>query len=359
MVGLTATPFSKGLGKTYTNVVNVTTTDRLTAEGWLAPLKVYAAKEIDMTGAAKNNAGEWLDREVEQRGARIVGDIVTEWQAKTQEHFGGPVKTIAFSATVAHGEEICRAFQAAGYDFRQISYRDTNEDRRKALIKAFREGRIMGLVSCEALAKGFDVEDVLCLIGARPYRKSLAAHIQQIGRVMRIAPGKEFGLVLDHAGNFHGFYQETMEFFAEGCNQLDDGKRQNVTRREGKQRTDVVCRCGYILPHGVISCPSCGRERQVRSGVAVAPGRMEPVDTEPGSRPWQNPDWAWGQFCAIALVKKGGDVEAAHKNAKWLYSLNFKRWPEHGKRFSPAAELDPRTEGKRRSLITAWAKGKK
>ena len=61
-------------------------------------------------------------------------------------------------------------------------------------------------MSCEALAKGFDVPDVLCLIGARPYRKSLAAHIQQIGRVMRPSPGKEFALVLDFAGNVHGFY---------------------------------------------------------------------------------------------------------------------------------------------------------
>ena len=141
VIGLTATPFTKGLGQRYTNVVNVTTTDKLISDGWLAPLKVYASREIDMEGAARTKAGEWLDREVERRGAKIVGDIVSEWQEKTAQHFGGPVKTIAFSATVAHGEEMCRASQAAGYDFRQISYRDKDDAHRQRLIDAFRSGR--------------------------------------------------------------------------------------------------------------------------------------------------------------------------------------------------------------------------
>ncbi len=199
VIGLTATPFSKGMGEVYSNVVNVTTTNELIAAGWLAPLKVYAAKEIDMIGA-KVIAGEWSDREVEDRGRAIIGDIVAEWQDKTQKHFGGPVKTIAFSATVDHGEEICRQFQAAGYNFQQVSYRDGNDERRAKLIEEFRkpDSSIVGLVSCEALAKGFDVPDILCGIGAQPYRKSFSSHIQMIGRAMRSAPGKQFALWLDH-----------------------------------------------------------------------------------------------------------------------------------------------------------------
>ena len=77
VIGLTATPFSPGMGETYTNMVNVTTTNQLIEQGYLAPLKVYAAKEIDMTGA-KVIAGEWSDREIETRGKAIIGDIVGE-----------------------------------------------------------------------------------------------------------------------------------------------------------------------------------------------------------------------------------------------------------------------------------------
>jgi DNA repair protein RadD len=50
VIGLTATPFTKGLKELYTNIVNVTTTDKLVAEGHLVPLKMYAAKAIDMAG---------------------------------------------------------------------------------------------------------------------------------------------------------------------------------------------------------------------------------------------------------------------------------------------------------------------
>ena len=160
VIGLTATPFAKGLGQVYSNVVNVTTTNELIEQGYLAPLAVYAAKEIDMAGA-KVVAGEWTDREVETRSKAIIGDIVAEWVDKTTKHFGGPVKTIAFSATVDHGEEICRQFQAAGFNFQQISYKDSNDERRARLIEEFRkpDSSIVGLVSCEALAKGFDCFD--------------------------------------------------------------------------------------------------------------------------------------------------------------------------------------------------------
>ncbi|MBP9032630.1 MAG: DEAD/DEAH box helicase family protein [Pseudomonadales bacterium] len=199
VLGLTATPFTEGLSRLYTNVVNVTTTNKLIDEGYLVPLKVYAAKAIDMSGA-KVVGGEWAEREIEERGTQIVGDIVNEWVDKTQKHFGGPAKTIVFSATVAHGDELCRQFQAAGFNFVQVSYKDGNDERRRQVIEEFRRphSAIHGLVSCEALTKGFDVPDVLVGIAARPYRKSFSSHIQQLGRVMRTAPGKEFALWLDH-----------------------------------------------------------------------------------------------------------------------------------------------------------------
>ena len=356
-IGLTATPFTRGLGAVYTNVVNVTTTDQLIAEGWLAPLRAYAATEIDMTGAATNNGGEWQDREVERRGARIVGDIVSEWVEKTTAHFGGPVKTIGFSATVAHGEEICRAFQAAGHDFRQISYRDRDDAYRAGLIDGFRRGEFTGLVSCETLAKGFDVPDVRCLIVARPYRKSLAAHIQQIGRAMRPAPGKEYALVLDHAGNFTGFLDETLDFWAYGVDRLDDGKCQNVTRREGKQRAAVVCDCGMVMPPGISTCPACGHERRRHSEVETVAGQMEALDlTAKGSRRWhEDKAWTWSQMCSVALAWKRGEVEPAKRLAYAQYRNLYGEgppWP-----FSPASGLpDRRVERKMIQKIRAWRK---
>ena len=84
VIGLTATPFTKGLGNLYTNVVCGATTEQLVIKKWLTPLKVFIAKEIDMTGA-KKIAGEWSPDVVTERGMLLTGDIVQEWIKKTHE----------------------------------------------------------------------------------------------------------------------------------------------------------------------------------------------------------------------------------------------------------------------------------
>ena len=57
-IGLSATPLTKGLGKVYTHLVNAATTNFLlenlnprTEMTYLAPLKIYSCKPIDMTQA--------------------------------------------------------------------------------------------------------------------------------------------------------------------------------------------------------------------------------------------------------------------------------------------------------------------
>ncbi len=277
VVGLTATPFTKGMGKVYSNMINVATMNDLIARGYLVPLKMYAAKAINVEGM-KVVAGEWSEREIEERGLEIIGDIVSEWQAKTEQHFGGPVKTIVFSATVDHGEELCRKFQAAGFNFQQISYRDGGDDHRRALISEFRkpDSTIHGLVSCEVFTKGFDLADVLCGVSARPYRKSLSSHIQQMGRVMRASPGKEFGLWLDHSGNVLRFWNDVEDIFESGVNELDDGKREEKARKEPteKERAEIRCVCGMVLLPEQKACPACGKERIRASKVEQLPGSM-------------------------------------------------------------------------------------
>lgn len=57
VVGLSATPFTKGLGNIYSNVISSVTTQELVNLKRLVPLRVYVAKEIDMAGA-KKVAGE-------------------------------------------------------------------------------------------------------------------------------------------------------------------------------------------------------------------------------------------------------------------------------------------------------------
>lgn len=365
VVGLTATPFTKGLGQLFSNVVNVTTTDRLISEGFLVPVKAYAGKAADMTGAKTKFDGEWAEDEMESRGLTIIGDIVSEWIAKTQQHFSGPVKTIVFSATVAHGEELCRRFQDAGFNFQQISYKDGNDERRRALIEEFRkpDSEITGLVSCEALAKGFDVPDILCGIAARPYRKSLSGHIQQLGRVMRPYPGKTFALWLDHSGNFLRFMNDTQEVFAEGVSRLNEKEYDAKVRKEPdeKEKKQFTCgACHYVMSAKATHCPACGWERpRGRSEVKEVGGELHEVVLN--GKASNMPTWAedresvWRQLCGLALERKRGDEEKAKRFALAQYKNIYNAWPNADFSAQNVEVPHPQLVRKVKQMVIRWA----
>lgn len=156
VIGLTATPFTKGLAHTYTNVATATTTSELVNGGSLVPLSVYIAKEIDMTGA-KKVAGEWSQKEATTRGMTITGDVVAEWEKKTHELFGRARKTIVFCAGVAHGQDLAEKFNAAGYNFVCLSYKDEDEFKSDAIEEFSKpDSSITGLIATDILTKGFD-----------------------------------------------------------------------------------------------------------------------------------------------------------------------------------------------------------
>jgi DNA repair protein RadD len=275
VIGLTATPFTKGLGDLYTNVVCGSTTSDLVGKKWLTPLKVYIAKEIDMTGV-KKVAGEWAQDQVTERGMQITGDIVTEWALKTNQVFGKPVKTIVFCAGVAHGADLVQQFANKGYNFVSISYKD-NDEFKKAAIEDFAkpDTLIHGLIATDILTRGFDVPDVMVGVSARPFSKSLSSHIQQMGRVMRPFEGKEFALWLDHSGNYLRFRDEWDEIYADGVKSLE-GKAEKAKKEptEKLKKESKCSACGHLWPSNTDTCPSCGHVRQKRNLVDQVAGEL-------------------------------------------------------------------------------------
>jgi len=280
VIGLTATPFTKGLGKIYSRVVSSVTTQELVKLGRLAPLRVYVAKEIDMTGV-KKVAGEWSQDAVTERGLKITGDIVTEWVKKTHEVFGGPRKTVVFCAGVAHGADLAAKFNEAGYNFVSLSYKDDDQFKQDAIAEfAKPDSSIQGLIATDILTKGFDVPDVMIGVSARPFSKSLSSHIQQMGRVMRCHPGKDFALWLDHSGNYVRFQEEWEEVFECGVSELDDGKEKSKPEPTDEQKEAAKCPvCSHIWPREADACPSCGHVRERRNTVTAVPGEMVEVDS--------------------------------------------------------------------------------
>jgi len=274
VVGLTATPFTKGLADIYTNVIGAQPMNHLVEDGWVVPMKVYIAKEIDMTGASKNSFGEW---DASERGMKIVGDVVQEWTKKTYEIYGEPRKTIVFCAGVEHGRELVTQFAKAGYNFVSISYKEDDEFKRTTIEDFSKpDTTIHGLIATDILTRGFDVSDVHIGISARPFSKSFSSHVQQIGRVLRPHEGKEFGTWLDHSGNFLRFRNDWDDLYHDGVTELKAGGETTKREPTEKEKKESKCpECLALWTSKDNACSSCGHVRQVFQGITSIAGKLE------------------------------------------------------------------------------------
>lgn len=312
VIGLTATPFTKGLNTIFTNIVAGPTYEKIIENGWLVPLKVYVAKEIDMKGA-KKVAGEWASDEVTARGIQITGDIVTEWEKKTIEFFDKPVKTIVFCAGVTHGRDLEKKFKEAGYNFVSISYKE-DDDFKRLTIEEFSkpDSDIHGLIATDILTRGFDVTDVMIGISARPFSKSFSSHVQQIGRVMRPHPGKTFGLWLDHSGNFLRFKKDWDELYTDGVTELKDGGEKAKKEPTEREKKASKCpRCSVLWTFATDTCEECGYVKQRMSSVINVAGELEALDLKPNKA--FNTQQFYSELLYYARMKGYKDGWAAHK----------------------------------------------
>jgi len=351
VIGLSATPFTKGLGRVYDRVISTVTTSQLVEQKVLVPLRVFIAKEIDMTGA-KKVAGEWSQAEASSRGQKITGDIVQEWVSKTTAIFGGPRKTIVFCAGVNHGADLARKFAEQGYNFVAISYKDDDQYKRDVIEEFSKPDTTMhGLIATDILTKGFDVPDVMIGISARPFSKSLSSHIQQMGRVMRGHPGKEFALWLDHSGNYLRFREDWEEVYGSGVHGLDDGKEKAKKEPTDKEKAEAKCpACGALWSSGTDICSHCGYVRPRKSLVQEVPGEME--ELKPRNVNAMTKQQWWSMIYYNTLHKGWSRGRASH-----TFREKFGHWP-NGLKDLPVMP-NREVEGYIRSRMIAYIKGRR
>lgn len=312
VIGLTATPFTRGLGKWFDAVVNVTTTRKLIDDGWLSPYRIFSCAQPDMSAVKVRSTGEWDEKEASGKALEVVGDVVQEYL----KHGEGR-KFICSGVDTAHVDELQRQFLAAGINVATYTYKDSEDDRADVTLE-FRkpDSSIRGLITVTAASRGFDIPDVSCVIMARPLRKSLAEHIQLFGRGLRIAPGKTDCLVLDHSGNCSRFWHKCEDFFDNGITELDDGKPKEKQKAEKKESEPVKCPTCRVLHKPMPFCPACGHQYPRKAAVQHVPGTLtELIATKDAGLLRQQ---LWPQVVGWVL-EKTQDPERAQKRAQAIY----------------------------------------
>ena len=352
VIGLTATPFTRGLAKYFDAVINVTTTRKLIDEGWLSKYRIFSCAEPDMAGVRVKSTGEWDDHDASDRAQKIVGDVVGEYL-----NHGDGRKFICSAVDTKHVDELARQFREAGIEVATYTYLDGDDDRDRT-VREFRkpDSGIRGLVTVTAASRGFDVPDVSCIIMARPLRKSLAEHIQLFGRGLRIAEGKDDCLVLDHAGNCARFYDACETFFDAGQSELDDGSKRTRKAAEKKPREPVKCPQCRALHAPAPKCPCCGHEYPRKAAIQHVDGALFELDGSKRNRADDWPDkvrWA-AMLKGYARDHGYADGWFAHK-----YRERYAVWPNDPRvRGVEPMTPDSQVSGWVRSRMIAYAKRK-
>jgi DNA repair protein RadD len=68
-IGLSATPWAKGLGRLYDKLIIAATTQQLIADKHLSPFRVFAPSHPDLTGV-RTRAGDYHEGDLSRRWAR-------------------------------------------------------------------------------------------------------------------------------------------------------------------------------------------------------------------------------------------------------------------------------------------------
>lgn len=329
VIGLSATPFARGLGKHYDElggalfqgmVVAATISD-LIAKRFLVDCDIYAPSEPDMSGIkqSRNAFGEldYSDADIGRAVDKpeLVGDIVSHWRRLAN---GTP--TVCFASNIAHSKHIVEQFIAAGVPAEHVDCY-TDDDERQAILQRIETGETLVISNVGILAEGWDFPACRTLILARPTR-SLIRYLQMVGRVLRPHSSKDRALVLDHSGTVSRLGFPTDDFPLV----LDDGKPKDASGARDKAEPPLpkVCpSCAYVKPAKLHKCPVCGFAPERKSEVEVEEGDLVLLTKKNRKHATkEDKQHVYSQLLWIADDKGYSGGWAAHK-----YQEIFKVWP--------------------------------
>ena len=263
ILGVTATPCrmdGSGLGEVFDAMIEGPQIADLIDAGHLSPPTVYAPPVVaDLTGV-RTRAGDYAKNELAERIDRptVTGDAVAHYA-----RICPGVPAIAFCVSVAHAEHVAEQFRAAGWNAASLDGSMPDADR-KQRIADLAAGRLHVLTSCDIISEGTDIPVVGAAILLRP-TKSLGLYLQQVGRALRLFPGKVEAIILDHVGNVaqHGLPDEPRDWSLEG---RAKGKRAAPDGPPPPLTCDGCFR--QIRRPAPPACPTCGAKLAAKDRAA-------------------------------------------------------------------------------------------
>lgn len=212
-LGVTATPFrlvTDGYGgsqmkfltrtrpRVFDRVSHVTQIADLVRQGFLAPLVYHRVPGFNRARLVSNTTGaDYTDESVQRHFDEILfrdklQRVVERLVAR------GKRSILVFTRFVEDAEILVQWAEGVGIRAAVISG-ETPKAQRAGLLDDFKAGAVQVVANVGVLTAGFDFPALDTVVLARP-SKSLRLYMQMVGRVVRPAPGKTEGWVVDMVG---------------------------------------------------------------------------------------------------------------------------------------------------------------
>jgi len=170
-------------------------------KGYLVPCEYqYLTDNIDYTNI-KWQGNKYYEEDLNEKLLVPKRDkkIIDEYKSLNPK----PLKTLAFCVGIKHAERMAEKFNEKGIKSRAIHSGNSDfslsKENRKKYKNEFEKGKIDVAFVVDIFNEGIDIQQIDCLLILRPTDSSTIA-IQQLGRGLRLAAGKEKLRVLNFIG---------------------------------------------------------------------------------------------------------------------------------------------------------------
>jgi superfamily II DNA or RNA helicase len=216
LLGLTATPErmdGEDILKDFSNTVaaEIRLPEALNRK-LLCPFQYFGITDsVDLSSVEWKN-GRYVPSELSKvytENDRRVGEIITNLNKYLRDP--RDVRALAFCVTQEHARYMAEKFTLAGLNADYLT--STNSEQRSQLRNKLQKKEINYLFVVDIYNEGVDIPEIDTVFFLRP-TESLTVFLQQLGRGLRLAEGKDCLTVLDFVGNSRPEYDFEGKFRA-------------------------------------------------------------------------------------------------------------------------------------------------
>lgn len=240
-LGLTATPCRLD-GTAFTDLFDVLLQSKdiqwFIREGWLSDFEYVSVQpDSEEMQKVKGLRKRGVDGDYQTKEMATVLDVPESIRHlyNTYNIYARGKKGIVYAIDRAHAQHIAEYYAAKGVRACWIEARTPAKERER-LVREYREGRMDVIVNVDIFSEGFDCPEVEFIQLARP-TLSLSKYLQQVGRGMRVTPGRPYVTILDQVGLYQTFGLPTDN---RDWNRMFHGRMAGKGEADGGERPLII-----------------------------------------------------------------------------------------------------------------------